>query len=62
MPHHATITLTPEESDLLNWFGALTPGQRLDELQSRVDFLRVFRADDDQQLPATDRNTEPARG
>ena len=62
MPHHATTALTPEESGLLDWFLALTPGQRLDELQSRVDFLRAFRPDDDQELPAPDPDADPARG
>jgi hypothetical protein len=54
--------LTPQEAGLLDWFAELTPAQRLAELQSRVDFLRTFRLDDDAKLPAPDRNTEPPRG
>ncbi len=55
------LPLTTEEAGLLDWFAELTPAQRLAELQSRVDFLRTFRLDDDAQLPAPDRNTEPPR-
>jgi hypothetical protein len=64
MSPHATpaARLTPEEAGLLDWFCALTPGQRLAELESRIEFFRSTRTDDNPELPSPHRNPDPARG
>lgn len=60
-PRTATVSsVTPEEAGLLDWFAALTPGERLAELESRVEFLRAARPDDSPQLSLFDRDPDPA--
>ncbi|MEZ5544384.1 MAG: hypothetical protein R3F10_04210 [Lysobacteraceae bacterium] len=60
-PAACAIDLSPEEIDLLDWFGTLMPDERLAQLQSSADFLLVFRPDDGAQLPAPDPDLESAR-
>jgi hypothetical protein len=43
------------DETLVDWFLALTPIERLAELESRLEFFRVARADGDAKLPSDPR-------